>query len=84
MKKQKVLIRKKLSEIGQEKKVFVFIDELDRCKPSYSIALLERLKHFFHIENFVYIFAVDLIQLSASAKSLYGDIDTASYFRKFF
>ena len=25
----------------------IFIDELDRCKPSYAIEMLERIKHYF-------------------------------------
>lgn len=28
-------------------RLIVFIDELDRCKPSYSVKLLERIKHYF-------------------------------------
>lgn len=29
------------------KKILILVDELDRCKPSYSISLLEIIKHFF-------------------------------------
>ena len=34
-----------LHEVG--KRLIVFVDELDRCKPSYAVKLLERIKHYF-------------------------------------
>ena len=84
LKHEKDLISNKLAQFADGEKVFVFIDELDRCKPSFSIQLMERVKHFLNIDNFVYVFAVDLIQLGESVKSVYGNINTDSYFRKFF
>ncbi|WP_419182173.1 P-loop NTPase fold protein [Pantoea ananatis] len=34
--------------------LFVFVDELDRCRPTYAIEMLETIKHLFSIENVVY------------------------------
>ncbi|HDV0865796.1 TPA: hypothetical protein RHK66_002662, partial [Enterococcus faecalis] len=34
-----------LSEITKEKELLIIIDELDRCKPTYAIELLEVIKH---------------------------------------
>ncbi|MEM9619296.1 MAG: P-loop NTPase fold protein [Pseudomonadota bacterium] len=69
---------------GQKPLIFI-IDELDRCKPSYSIALLERIKHFMAADNVHYVHAVNYQQLAASASAIYGqDIDAGAYFQKFF
>lgn len=82
---QNELIYNKLSEYAEEhKKVYVFIDELDRCKPLFAINFLERIKHFLSIPNFVFVFSVDLMQLGESIKHVYGNINVDSYFRKFF
>jgi len=84
LEREKQIIRDALLEYSNGKKVYFFIDELDRCKPIFSIKLLERIKHFLDVENFIFVFAVDLEQLGMSVKSIYGGINTESYFRKFF
>lgn len=66
-------------------KLFVFIDELDRCKPSFAIQTLECIKHYFNIPNVVFIFATDLSQLAYTVKNYYGQgMDAGGYFLKFF
>jgi hypothetical protein len=70
--------------IGNDKPFVIFIDELDRCRPLYAIELLERIKHIFGIDNLIFIFSIDKLQLSQSIKSQYGDIDTDNYLRRFF
>lgn len=84
LKEEKDLIIDSLSEISKEKKIYFFIDELDRCKPIFAINLLERIKHFLNIPNFVFIFSMDMTQLTASSEVIYGKIDSDTYFRKFF
>lgn len=85
LKDEKELIFNKLSELTKNNnKVYFFIDELDRCKPLFAINLLERIKHFLSIPNFVFVFTIDLNQLGQSIKQVYGDIDSNAYFRKFF
>ncbi|WP_429165114.1 KAP family P-loop NTPase fold protein [Aeromonas rivipollensis] len=65
-------------------KLYIFIDELDRCRPTYAIELLERIKHLFDIEGLVFILAMDKNQLSHSVKSIYGSsFDSAGYLRRF-
>ena len=67
------------------KKVIIFIDELDRCRPTYAIELLETIKHFFNIENYIFVISLDKIQLSHSIKTVYGqDMDSEGYLRRFF
>lgn len=33
--------------ISSDKKVVIFVDELDRCRPDFAIEMLERIKHLF-------------------------------------
>lgn len=63
--------------------VFI-IDELDRCRPTFSIELLERVKHIFDSPNMMFVFGIDRNQLSSSIKAVYGEIDVDGYLRRFF
>ena len=66
-------------------KLVVIIDELDRCKPTFAIQTLEVVKHLFDIENVVFLFAVDIQQLSHSISSVYGQgFDSVGYLCRFF
>lgn len=65
--------------------VIVLIDELDRCRPSYSIEMLEVIKHFFDTKHFVFVVATDTEQLQNSIKAVYGEqFDSNAYLRRFF
>ena len=67
------------------KKPLVFIiDELDRCRPTFAIELLERVKHIFDIPNMVFVLGVNHDELRKSTQSIYGEIDADAYFRRFF
>ncbi|MES2505388.1 MAG: P-loop NTPase fold protein [Verrucomicrobiota bacterium] len=69
---------------GTTPKVFVFVDELDRCRPDYAVSYLETIKHVFNVKGMVFVLAVDLHHLEVSAKSLFGnDLVFTEYFRKF-
>ena len=63
--------------------VFI-VDELDRCRPTFAIELLERIKHVFDVPNIVFVFGINKKQLSKSIKSVYGEIDAVDYFNRFF
>ncbi|MGL5753172.1 MAG: KAP family P-loop NTPase fold protein [Paraclostridium sp.] len=68
-----------------EKKIIFFIDELDRCRPSFAIELLEVIKHLFDIDNFIFVISIDKEQLSHSVSTIYGhNMDTVGYLRRFF
>ncbi|MCO4088993.1 MAG: hypothetical protein HEQ17_08615 [Limnohabitans sp.] len=61
-----------------------FIDELDRCRPSFAIELLERVKHLFDVKNIVFVLSVDKKQLEAITAAVYGErIDALEYLRRF-
>ncbi len=84
-KRCKEKIKGKLDKICKKKPQIIIIDELDRCKPSFAMETLEIVKHFFDIENCIFIIAVDKLQLQESAKSIFGQgIDSEKYFSKFF
>lgn len=76
-------IEELLSKINNETPFVIFIDELDRCRPLYSIELLERIKHIFGIKKLIFVLSIDKSQLSESIKSQYGNIDTDNYLRRF-
>ena len=63
----------------------VIIDELDRCRPSYAVELLEVAKHLFAVDNIIFVLAVNRSQLARSIRALYGsDFDAEGYLRRFF
>ncbi|MCG7982527.1 MAG: KAP family NTPase [Candidatus Thiodiazotropha lotti] len=64
---------------------FIFIDELDRCRPTYAIELLESIKHLFSVKGAVYIIATDSTQLQHSIRAVYGEgFNGVEYLRRFF
>ncbi len=68
-----------------KKKIIVFVDELDRCRPTFAVHILETIKHYFDVDNMVFIFAMDGIQLRETIKKYYGDgFDSSSYLTRFF
>jgi hypothetical protein len=80
-----VLIKEVIKNGSLTSPLFVFIDELDRCRPLYSIELLERIKHIFCISEVVFIVATDTQQLSHSVKAIYGEgFNGETYLRRFF
>ena len=69
---------------AKAKPLIFVIDELDRCKPSFAIELLERIKHFFSIPGIVFILAYDKTQLGSALKTVYGhELETDGYLRRF-
>ncbi|MCY4618717.1 MAG: P-loop NTPase fold protein [Chloroflexi bacterium] len=63
--------------------VFI-IDELDRCRPTFAIELLERVKHIFDVPNIVFVFGLNRAELTKSVQSIYGNIEASVYLRRFF
>lgn len=74
--------------IGKKKKqapAFILIDELDRCRPSYAIEMLETIKHIFDIKGVVFVLATDTEQLQHAIKVIYGDeFHAFKYLERFF
>lgn len=67
------------------KRLVLFIDELDRCKPSYAVQLLERIKHYLCDERITFVFSVNLGELQHTIKHYYGNnFDACRYLDRFF
>lgn len=65
--------------------IFVIVDELDRCRPSYAISLLEEIKHLFDVPGIAFVIALHQDQLEHSVRAVYGEgFDARSYLRRFF
>ncbi len=76
--------REGIRKIAENKTVIVVVDELDRCLPTYTIKILERLHHIFYdIENVIVIVSMDKMQIEHSIQEIYGDIEVDVYLRKF-
>ena len=67
-----------------EQPLIFIIDELDRCRPTFAIELLERVKHIFDVHNIVFVFGINRGELMKSLESVYGEIDAGTYLRRFF
>lgn len=66
-------------------RLVIFVDELDRCRPSYAVRLLERIEHYFINDRITFVFSVNLAQLQHTIKNFYGnDFDACRYLDRFF
>ncbi|MES2672909.1 MAG: P-loop NTPase fold protein [Pseudomonadota bacterium] len=81
-------IKELVNEIAESEfhlPIFIFIDELDRCRPTYAIELLESIKHLFSVAGVYFVVATDTKQLSHSIKSVYGqEFNSIAYLKRFF
>jgi hypothetical protein len=64
--------------------VYIIIDELDRCRPDFSLETLERIKHIFHVKNVKFILVYNETVLMSMINNRYGStIDAKRYLTKF-
>lgn len=74
-----------LSKSKGGRPLVLVIDELDRCRPSYAVELLEVAKHLFAVDHVVFVLGVNRSELAHSVKALYGDeFDALGYLGRFF
>jgi hypothetical protein len=73
----------KLASTG-EQPIVVIIDELDRCKPTFAVAMIERIKHFFSVPGVAFVLFMNRAQLLEAIKGVYGaGIDAEAYLGKY-
>ncbi len=81
--------REKLYEFVEkaspDKPVVFIIDELDRCRPSYAVEVLEEIKHVFSVRGIVFVLSIDKEQLGHAVRGAYGSdqIDADEYLKRF-
>ena len=76
---------KKLEDEENGFPLVIIVDELDRCRPSYAVELLESIKHFFNVDGVAFVIGVDIDQLGETIKGHYGQgYDGSRYLNKFF
>lgn len=81
----KALIAQAMDGLPDEQQnLIIFVDELDRCRPTYAIEVLERMKHLFDIERVVFVIGINRKQLSKSLQGVYGPaFDGDHYLKRF-
>jgi hypothetical protein len=64
--------------------IVIIIDELDRCRPTYAIKLLEEVKHLFDAKGVVFVLGMHGEQLAHSVAKAYGaNFVATDYLRRF-
>ena len=78
----KTLWKKLLDDIISEKcnKLYIVIDDLDRCRPEYAMKMLERLHHFANDDRVVFILGIDYGEISDMIEHFYGYRDSGNRF----
>lgn len=74
-----------LTTVGEEQPLVIFVDELDRCRPDYTVTMLENIKHIFDVDNIQFVLVANSKQICSSVKHRYGidDEDAQKYLDKF-
>lgn len=79
------VFKKALAKIAEKSPMVIIVDELDRCRPQYSLNLLEKLKHVFNVPGVRFLLSTNLEQLEVSVRNEYGDaISSKNYLEKFY
>lgn len=74
-----------LLNAGMKLPITIVIDELDRCRPTYAIKVLEELKHLFDVPGVAFVLGMHGQQLGHSVTAAYGaGFDSQAYLRRFF
>lgn len=80
-------LKSAVDELKKQRKghpLIVMIDELDRCRPSYAVELLEAAKHFFSVDGIVFVLAINRAELVHSIQGLYGsNFNADGYLHRF-
>ena len=74
-----------VKERTEGKPLVILIDELDRCRPTYSVDLLENVKHFFNVPGIVFVLAIDKDQMENAIRGYYNSegMNAKEYLRRF-
>ena len=71
-------------KLGDGKNLVFIIDELDRCKPRFALAILESIKHLFSVPHITFVLVMNRVQLEEAVRCEYGSgVDASKYLQKF-
>lgn len=80
----RTLLEATAKKLGGDKKIIFIVDELDRCKPSFALDLLEKIKHLFSVPGITFVLVMNKEQISNVIESRYGQgIESHKYLQKF-
>ena len=65
----------KTAEFTSKKLVFL-IDELDRCRPTYAVETIEKIKHLFSVPGIIWVLVMNKEQIESSIQKVYGTINS--------
>lgn len=74
-----------LDMVRDDKKLVIIVDELDRCRPTFALKMLETIKHLFTKEDCTFILVMNKQSLIHAVMHLYGlpENDASIYLNKF-
>lgn len=71
--------------IENKNRLLIIIDEIDRCKPTFAIDLLENIKHFYDDNRIIFLVTTNNKALASSVCKIYGEkYDGALYLDRIF
>ena len=75
--------------LGENERMVVFIDDLDRCMPEVGLRVLEALKLYLNIEGLIFVVGIDRHVVNDVVKKHYKDLGlesekSADYLAKMF
>ena len=80
----KAELKKVIAEKLNGRNIYIFVDELERCRPTFAVELLESIKHLFDVDGLVFILAIDRSQLKTTISSIYGtEMNGEGYLKRF-
>lgn len=68
---------------GTTRKLVFVVDELDRCRPTFALSLLERVKHLFSVDGICFVLVAHLPELARMVEKEYGVTSGQRYLEKF-
>jgi hypothetical protein len=66
-----------------EKPLYIIVDELDRCRPSFALEVLEKIKHIFQVKGLRFILVYNDYILESIIEKTYGVSNGNRYLEKF-
>jgi hypothetical protein len=66
-----------------EKPLYIIVDELDRCRPSFALETLEKIKHIFQVKNLKFVLVYNDYILESIIEKAYGVSNGNRYLEKF-